>query len=129
MVSEGFFQLCILDVEQGGVDCSIKVGMLSSVPCSLNGFLLSGCVSAVSPVAECEGWDFCEGLNRKRPVLASFCSRILCEGFLHVRYQCSSCNITHTLSECIQGGYGQTNGSGFVLGRQFVGSGKGLPIV
>lgn len=31
MVSGGFFQPCILDVEQGGVDCSIKEGIHSSV--------------------------------------------------------------------------------------------------
>lgn len=31
MLSGGFFQPYILDVEQGGVDYSIKEGMLSSV--------------------------------------------------------------------------------------------------
>lgn len=24
----------------------------------------------------CEGWDLCKGSNRKRPVLASFCSHV-----------------------------------------------------
>lgn len=49
--------------------------------------------------------------------MTSFCFRVLREGFLHM-------SVAHILSECIQGGYGETKGSGFVLGGWFIGSGK-----
>lgn len=100
MVSGGFFlwpsfllfpEPCILDVEQGGLVWTvvlkkeyIQVLQLKWLP----PFWL--CFSHFTH-GNMWGLGFHKGSSRKRPVVTSFCFRVLCEGFLHV------CN-THTLS-------------------------------